>query len=88
MKVLKFGAVWCKECLVMRPLWAEIESEIPWLETEYVDVDEQPDRADAYRIETAPVAVFVDGQGGELARLSGMKDKEEILKSIEKYRNI
>ena len=31
MKVLKFGAVWCPECLVMRPLWEEIEKEIPEL---------------------------------------------------------
>ena len=40
MKVLKFGAIWCKECLVMRPMWGEIEKEIPDLETEYHDADE------------------------------------------------
>jgi len=28
MKVLKFGAVWCPGCLVMRPRWAEIENGI------------------------------------------------------------
>jgi len=25
MKVLKFGAVWCSGCLVMRPRWRSIE---------------------------------------------------------------
>ena len=28
MKILKFGAVWCMQCLVMRPIWEEIEAEI------------------------------------------------------------
>ncbi len=40
MKVLKFGAVWCSGCLVMRPLWQDIEAENPWLKTEYDDFDE------------------------------------------------
>ena len=39
MKVLKFGAVWCNGCLVMRPRWQEIEKETPWLTTKYFDFD-------------------------------------------------
>ena len=27
MKVLKFGAVWCPGCLVMKPRWKEIETD-------------------------------------------------------------
>ena len=40
MKVLKFGAVWCLGCLIMKPRWTEIETENTWLETEYYDFDE------------------------------------------------
>lgn len=39
MKVLKFGAVWCSGCLVMRPRWEKIEKEHAWLETECFDCD-------------------------------------------------
>ena len=39
MKVLKFGAVWCAGCLVMKPRWKELETENSWLETEYYDFD-------------------------------------------------
>ena len=40
MKVIKIGAVWCNGCLVMRPRWQEIETENPWLTTEYFDFDQ------------------------------------------------
>jgi hypothetical protein len=40
MKVLKFGAVWCPGCLVMKPRWKEIETDNSWLETEYHDFDQ------------------------------------------------
>ena len=55
MKILKFGAVWCKECLVMRPRWEEIESEIPELKSEYYDADESPDMIKRYKAEKIPV---------------------------------
>ena len=41
MKVLKFGAIWCNGCLVMKPRWAQIEEENSWLETEYFDFERQ-----------------------------------------------
>lgn len=28
MKVLVFGAVWCPECIIMKPILEEIQSEI------------------------------------------------------------
>ena len=40
MKVLKFGAIWCSGCLVMKPIWKEIEEELNCLDTEYIDVYE------------------------------------------------
>lgn len=40
MKVIKIGAVWCSEGLVMKPRWLEIEKINPWLETQYLDFDE------------------------------------------------
>jgi thiol-disulfide isomerase/thioredoxin len=40
MKILKFGAIWCNSCLVMRPRMTEIEKENPWLKTEYYDFDQ------------------------------------------------
>ena len=56
MRVLKFGAIWCPSCLIMRPRWQEIEKENPWLKNEYFDFDENKDIVEKYQIgESLPV---------------------------------
>jgi len=84
MKVLKFGAVWCNGCLVMRPRWQEIEKENPWLKTEYFDFDEKREIANKYGIVSGvlPVFVFLDKDDKEILRLSGEIEKNKLLKVI------
>ena len=83
MKVLKFGAVWCPGCLVMRPRWQEIEKENPKLKTEYYDFDEDEEAVKQWDIDdTLPTFVFVDKNDKELFRLQGEKSKEELLKLL------
>lgn len=85
MKVLKFGAVWCNGCLVMRPRWEEIEKENPWLVTEYYDFDEDKEMVEGYKVEMGrlPVFVFLDKRGEEILRLSGEVEKEKLVETIE-----
>jgi len=84
MRVLKFGAVWCNGCLVMRPRWQEIEKENPWLKTEYFDFDKDKETVNGYDIVSGvlPVFVFLDKDGKEILRLSGEVEKSELLKVI------
>lgn len=84
MKVLKFGAVWCPSCLVMRPLWSNIEKENPTLKTEYYDYDINSEEVAKWNIgKTLPVAVLLNDQDEEIARFIGEKTKKEILETIE-----
>lgn len=88
MKVLKFGAVWCPGCLIMKPRWAEIEKENPWLETEYFEYDDNLDKVKEYEVgNVLPVFIFLDKDGKELTRLKGEKDKKDILELLEKYKD-
>lgn len=88
MKVLKFGAVWCPGCLIMKPRWSEIENENPWLETVYYDFDIDKDYVTKYSIDNRlPTFVFLDKLGNEFMRLNGEIDKKEILKIINKNRD-
>ncbi len=89
MKVLKFGAVWCAGCLVMRPRWQEIEKELPWLKTEYYDIDNDDATVKQYQIETGiiPTAIFLDNNGKEILRLNGEVSKSELLAQIEKNKD-
>ena len=88
MKVLKFGAAWCSGCLVMKPLWQEIEAEAPWLKTEYYDYDERQDLAEQYKItEKLPVFVFLDKDNREISRLQGEVSKDKLLEVIEENKD-
>lgn len=88
MKVIKFGAVWCNGCLVMRPRWEEIEKENQWLMTEYYDFDEDKEMVEKYKIEMGrlPVFVFLNKEGEEVLRLSGEVKKDKLIEKIEKYK--
>lgn len=90
MKVIKIGAVWCNGCLVMRPRWAEIERENPWLKTEYLDFDNDRDQVKKYKVESGklPVFIFLNKKGGEILRISGEIDKNDILKAIDESKNL
>ncbi len=85
MKVLKFGAVWCPGCLVMKPRWKEIEQENPRVKTEYFEFDENKEMVEKYHIDkTLPVFVFLDKDGNEFLRLQGEIEKEKLLQVLEK----
>jgi thiol-disulfide isomerase/thioredoxin len=87
MKVLKFGAVWCSGCLLMKPLWEQIEKEYKWLETEYYDVDEREDLAEKYEITDFPCFIFLDKKGKEIERMYGEILKDKIIEKIDELKD-
>lgn len=82
MKIFKFGAVWCKECLVMKPMWQAIEAEMPGLITEYYDADEHPEVLEKHGVKDVPMFIFFDKDGKEFLRLQGIQNKEDLIQSI------
>ncbi len=83
MKVLKFGAIWCPGCLVMKPRWKEIEEEHPWLETKYYDFDVDKEAINTYNIDNVlPVFIFLDKDGKEFLRLNGEISKDKLIEII------
>lgn len=83
MKVVKFGAVWCSGCLVMKPRWAEIEAENLWLQNEMYDFDNDKEAVEKYNItDTLPTFVFLDKDGNEFLRLTGEVDKDKLVSII------
>ncbi len=82
MKVLKFGAIWCKECLVMKSIWEIIEEEIPELVAEYYDADESPEVLKKYNVTDIPVFIFLNKNGEEILRLNGVQNKEELVQAV------
>jgi thiol-disulfide isomerase/thioredoxin len=87
MKILKFGAVWCKDCLVMRPMWEEIEKEMPELKTEYFDADNCETDLKKFKVDTIPQFIFLDKEGNEFLRLKGIQNKEDLIEIINNNKN-
>jgi len=89
MKILKFGAVWCNGCLVMRPRFSQIEKEIPWLKTQYIDFDIDKQNVDKYKINSGvlPVFIFLNKKEQEILRLSGEIEKSELIKVITDHKD-
>ena len=88
MKIIKFGAEWCPGCLVMKPRWEELETELAWLETEYYDFDKDKEEVNEYQINSVlPVAIFLDKEGKELLRLNGEQSKKKLIETINEYKD-
>ncbi len=86
MRIAKVSAVWCPWCLVMWPIWKEIEKEKPELETVYYDYDKDKKFIEKHNIsDILPVAIFFDEEDNELDRIEWEVSKKEILEKIEKY---
>lgn len=87
MKVLKFGAIWCTGCIVMKPIWVEIEKENDWLKTEYFDVDENKDLVNKYEIKDFPCFIFLDSKNDEVHREYGQVEKAYLQKIINNFKD-
>lgn len=90
MKIVKIGAIWCPGCIIMRPRMKEIEEEYPEITSIYYDFDDHEEYlVQQYNIkDTLPVFIFLDQNDKELTRLIGEVSRNEIIKTIEKFKNM
>lgn len=82
MKILRFSAVWCLNCIFMKSIWEELEKEFSGLSIEEFDADDDSEIHKRYEIKDVPTVIFLDKDGKEAARLEGARDKEEIVEVI------
>lgn len=85
-KIIKIGSTWCSGCIVMKPIWEEIEKEKE-LHQEYFDYDIYEDMLkEKYHIgDKLPIVLFLDNNNNELERIIGETSKETLLDLINKY---
>lgn len=73
-KILKFKATWCGPCKMLNNTLSNIELLVP---IEEVDVDENAQLTQQYKIRGVPTLIMIDGDV-ELKRFTGVKSKEEL----------
>ena len=89
MKIIKIGSSWCSGCIVMKPIWEDIEKEIK-LDTQYYDFDVYEDMLkEKYNIgDKLPIAIFLNKEGIELDRIIGETKKDNLLNKIKEYQDL
>ena len=79
--LLDFWASWCGPCRMLSPVIDEIAEETPTLKVGKVNVDEEPDLAAAFGVQSIPTVVII--KDGEIKEISvGYKPKDEIIELL------
>lgn len=78
MKVIRFSAIWCSGCLVMRPRWKEVFEKYNDLEIVDYDYDMDEEEVQKYQIgNIIPVLIFMDNDK-EIKRVIGEVSKQKL----------
>ena len=82
--LLDFWASWCGPCMMLSPIIEEIADEYDGkIKVGKVNVDEQPELAAAFKVESIPLVVVVK-DGAITAGAMGYRPKEEILALLDR----
>jgi thioredoxin 1 len=80
--LLDFWAAWCGPCKMVSPVVDEVAAEVQTAKVGKVNVDEQPELAQAFKVMSIPTLAVV--KGGQVVKTAvGVRPKAEILKMLE-----
>ena len=76
--LLDFYADWCGPCRMVSPIVDEIAEENPQYLVGKINVDEEPELAQAFGVATIPTLVVIN-DGKMVSQSSGARPKQQIL---------
>ena len=80
--LLDFWAAWCGPCRMLSPIVDEVAEERTDVKVGKVNVDEQPELAQAFGIASIPTLLVIR-DGRTVNRAVGVRSKEEILQMLD-----
>ena len=82
--VKRYTAAWCGPCKQLAPVFSELQNEIPEVQFQTIDVDENKEATVAANISSVPTVVF-EKDGESVYRFSGVLPKSVIAGTIRKF---
>jgi thioredoxin 1 len=80
--VVDFFATWCAPCKMLAPVLEEVASEMAEVKVLKIDVDESPETATKYGVQSIPtIKIFKDG--AEVETKVGFMPKDVLKEAIE-----
>lgn len=79
--VIDFWATWCGPCKMMAPVVEEVAKDYPDVKVCKVNVDEEPELSNAFKIVSIPTIVVIKN-GKIIDSVVGYRPKEDIEKII------
>lgn len=80
--LLDFWASWCGPCRMIAPILDEIAEEREDIKVVKINVDEEPDLANQFRVSSIPT-LFVMKEGKVVAQSLGVRPKTQILSMLD-----
>ena len=85
MKILRFTALWCADCIVMKPRWQKYFVSQPDFEIVDLDFDDDTEMTKKYAVKKVPELIILDKNENEIARMTGMQDQEALNNFFSKF---
>ena len=82
--VKRYTATWCGPCKQLAPVFDVLQSEMPEVQFQTIDVDQNRDEALEKNISSVPTVIF-EKDGQQVYRFSGVLPKSVIAGTIQKF---
>lgn len=79
--LLKFEAPWCSGCKVLSNLLKDVD--LTGIDVVPINIDADTASAKAYGVRGLPTLIALDETGEETKRISGVLNKDELMKFLE-----
>ncbi|MCH5231889.1 MAG: thioredoxin family protein [Muribaculaceae bacterium] len=84
--IVDFSATWCPPCRQLKPIFEKLAEEFRGRITFVtIDVDENPELAQAYGVQSIPMMVFLNKDAQVQNTIVGFQNRDQLLAAINTY---
>lgn len=84
--IVDFSATWCPPCRQLKPIFEKLAEEFRGrVDFVTIDVDDNPNIAQAYEVRNIPMMVFLNKDGQIQNTIVGFQNRDQLLAAINTY---